>query len=54
MTSPSFDGEYLAVDSGGNRLAFPIGGDSAKGPESVMFVKPAHFELGIPQATWIW
>ena len=48
------DGEYVALDSGENRLAFPIGGESATGPESVMLVKPAHQELGIPQATWIW
>jgi hypothetical protein len=48
------DGEYVAIDSGENRLAFPIGGESSTGPESVMLVRPAHQELGIPQATWIW
>ena len=48
------EGEYVAIDSGESRLAFPIGGESATGPESVMLVRPAHYELDIPQATWIW
>lgn len=48
------DGEYVAIDSGENRLAFPIGGPSAKGPESVRVYRPAHHELGIPSAHWIW
>lgn len=48
------DGEYVAIDSGENRLAFPIGGPSAKGPESVRLYRPAHHELGIPSAHWIW
>ena len=47
------DGEYVALDFGENRLAFPIGGPTATGPESVMLVRPAQFELGIEQATWI-
>lgn len=48
------EGEYVALDSGENRLAFPIGGDSAKGPESVQLYRRAHGELGIPSALWIW
>lgn len=48
------DGEYVAIDSGENRLAFPVGGPSAKGPESVRLYRPAHHELGIPSAHWIW
>lgn len=48
------DGEYVAIDSGESRVAFPIGGESASGPESVTLVRPAHRELNIPQATWIW
>lgn len=48
------DGEYVAIDSGENRLAFPIGGPTAAGPESVMLVRPAQYELGVEQATWIW
>lgn len=48
------DGEYVAIDAGENRFAFPIDGESASGPESVTLVRPAHFELDIPQATWIW
>lgn len=48
------DGEYVAIDSGENRLAFPIGAPSAKGPESVRLYRPAHHELGIPSAHWIW
>lgn len=48
------EGEYVAIDSGESRLAFPIGGESGTGPESVMLVRPAHYELDIPQATWIW
>ena len=47
------DGEYVALDFGESRLAFPIGGPTATGPESVMLVRPAQFELGIEQATWI-
>lgn len=48
------EGEYVAIDSGENRLAFPIGGPSVKGPESVRLYRPAHHELGIPSAHWIW
>lgn len=48
------EGEYVALDSGENRLAFPIGGESAKGPESVQLYRRAHDELGIPSALWIW
>lgn len=48
------ENEYVAIDSGENRLAFPIGGPSAKGPESVRLYRPAHHELGIPSAHWIW
>lgn len=48
------EGEYVALDSGENRLAFPIGGESAKGPESVQLYRRAHNELGIPSALWIW
>lgn len=48
------EGEYVAIDCRESRLAFPIGGESATGPESVMLVRPAHYELSIPQATWIW
>lgn len=47
-------GEYVAIDSGENRLAFPIGGPSAKGPESVRLYRPSHEELGIPAAHWVW
>ena len=46
--------QYVAIDSGENRLAFPIGGPSATGPESVRLFRPAHVELGIPSAHWIW
>lgn len=45
---------YVAIDSGENRLAFPIGGPSAKGPESVRLFRRAQEELGIPSAHWIW
>lgn len=48
------DGEYVAIDAGENRLAFPIGGPSANGPESVRLYRPRHHELGIPSAHWIW
>ena len=48
------DGEYVAIDSGESRLAFPIGGPTATGPESVTLVRPRHHELGIDQAMWIW
>lgn len=48
------EGEYVAIDSGENRLAFPIGGDTAKGPESVRLYRQAQDELGIPSAHWIW
>lgn len=47
-------GEYVAIDSGEDRLAFPIGGPTASGPESVVLVRPAHHELGIPSAMWVW
>lgn len=48
------DGEYVAIDSGENRLAFPIGGPTATGPESVRLVRPAQEELGIEKAMWVW
>ena len=48
------DGEYVALDLGESRLAFPIGGPTATGPESVTLVRPHHYELGIDQAMWIW
>jgi hypothetical protein len=48
------DGEYVAIDSGENRLAFPIGGPTATGPESVLLVRPAQDELGIEKAMWVW
>lgn len=48
------DGEYVAIDSGANLLAFPIGGSTATGPESVTLVRPAHYELGIERAIWVW
>ena len=48
------EGEYVAIDSGENRLAFPIGGDTARGPESVRLYRQAQDELGIPSAHWIW
>ncbi|MBE1605680.1 hypothetical protein [Actinopolymorpha pittospori] len=48
------EGEYVAIDSGDNRLAFPIGGPSAKGPESVRLFRPGQVELDIPNAHWIW
>jgi hypothetical protein len=47
-------GEYVAIDSGENRLAFPIGGPTATGPESVLLVQPAQHQLGIEQAMWVW
>lgn len=48
------DAEYVALDSGENRLAFPIGGPSTKGPESVRLYRPAQDELSVPSAHWIW
>jgi len=48
------DGEYVALDSGENRLAFPIGRGSSNGPESVRLYRRALDELGIPSALWIW
>lgn len=48
------EGEYVAIDSGENRLAFPIGGDTAKGPGSVRLYRPARDEIGIPSTHWIW
>lgn len=48
------DGEYVAIDSGENRLAFPIGGPSANGPESVSLFRRGQDELGIPDSHWIW
>jgi hypothetical protein len=39
------DGEYVAIDSGESRLAFPIGGPTATGPESVMVVRADQPEL---------
>jgi len=47
-------GEFVALDSGEDRLAFPIGGESAKRPESVRLHRRAHHELRIPSAHWIW
>ena len=44
----------IAVDSGASRLAFPVGGQSPDGPESVRLVRPARAELGIERAMWIW
>jgi hypothetical protein len=46
--------EYVALDSGENRLAFPIGGGSGKRPESVQLYRRAHDGLGIPSALWTW
>lgn len=46
--------QFVALDSGENRLAFPIGGPTATGPESVRLLKPAELELGTPQALWVW
>lgn len=46
--------ECVAIDSGENRLAFPIGGPTATGPESVRLFRPAQDELGIPSAIWVW
>ncbi len=47
--------EYIAIDSGENRLAFPIDEDSKiHGPEAVRLYKPAHYELGLPAKHWIW
>jgi hypothetical protein len=34
--------QYIAIDSGENRLAFPIDGPSATGPESVRLFRPAQ------------
>lgn len=48
------EGEYLAIDSGENRLAFPIGGPTANGPASVVLVRRAHAELEVETATWTW
>ncbi|QWC86611.1 hypothetical protein KLP28_08055 [Nocardioidaceae bacterium] len=48
------EGEYVAIDSGENRLAFPIGGPSVKGPESVRLYVRGQDELGIRSAHWIW
>ena len=48
------DGEYVAIDSGENRLAFPIGGLTATGPESVQLVTPPQHEPGIEKAMWVW
>ncbi|MBM7517115.1 hypothetical protein [Nocardioides nitrophenolicus] len=48
------DGEYVAIDSGENRLAFPIVGDAANGPESVRLHRRAREDLGIPSVHWIW
>jgi hypothetical protein len=48
------EGEYVAIDSGEDRLAFPIGGDTERGPESVRLYRPAQDELGIPSAHWTW
>lgn len=48
------EGEYVAIDSGENRLAFPIGGPSATGPESVRLFRRGHDELAIHSAHWIW
>jgi hypothetical protein len=48
------EGEYVAINSGENRLAFPIGGPSAKGPESVRLYARGQDEPGIPNAHWIW
>lgn len=48
------EGEYVAIDSGENRLAFPIGGPSAKGRESVRLHVRGQDELGTPSAHWIW
>lgn len=47
------EGEYVAVVSGENRLAFPIGGASAKGPESVRLHRQGQDELEFPNAHWI-
>ena len=38
------DGEFVAIDSGENRLAFPVGGPSAKGSLSVEFEGVAELQ----------
>lgn len=47
-------GRFVALDSGDSRLAFPIGGPTATGPESVRLFRPEHPELGTPRALWVW
>lgn len=48
------DGQYVAIDTGENRLAFPIGGSTATGPESLRLVRPVQTELGLEKAMWVW
>lgn len=47
-------GRYVAIDSGENRLAFPLDENSRRGPEAVRLFEPAHYELGRPARHWIW
>jgi hypothetical protein len=47
-------GRYVAIDSGENRLAFPLDEESRSGPEAVRLYEPAHSELGSPARHWIW
>ncbi|MBM6405885.1 hypothetical protein JQN72_16705 [Phycicoccus sp. CSK15P-2] len=48
------DGQYVALDSGDSRLAFPIGGPTATGPESVTLVRPTRGDVGVEWVTWSW
>jgi hypothetical protein len=47
------DREYVAIDSGENRIAFPIVAPTATAADSVMLVRPAVPELGVAQEKWV-
>lgn len=47
------EGDYAAIDSSENRLAFPIGEASAQGPEWVRLYRRVQEELGIPSVYWV-
>ncbi len=47
-------GRFLAIDSGENRLAFPIDEPSRNGPEAVRVYAPGAGGLDEPAKHWIW
>lgn len=45
---------YVAIDSGENRLAFPLDEDARGGPEAVRLYVPGTVELDQQSKHWVW